>query len=160
MSWTLEREQLAQELWADGESASYIAARLGGVSRSAVIGKLHRMGLANNRLNPHRTHVSKLRAPRAAPTRADETAGGVSLSPPVVAPPSDPVPLEALEPGMCRYPFGDHAPFTFCGAPVCDAISSYCEKHDRACHNVAAANRKRPGGFTLNLNLGKKVRAA
>ena len=45
-SWTDERVELLRRLWDDGLSASQIALQLGGVSRNAVIGKVHRLGLA------------------------------------------------------------------------------------------------------------------
>ena len=45
MAWTDERVELLKKLWAEGLSASQIAARLGGVTRNAVIGKAHRLGL-------------------------------------------------------------------------------------------------------------------
>ena len=45
MSWTDERVELLKKLWADGLSASQIAAELGGITRNAVIGKVHRLGL-------------------------------------------------------------------------------------------------------------------
>jgi GcrA cell cycle regulator len=47
MSWTDERVEKLKELWADGMSASQIAKLLGGVTRNAVIGKVHRLGLSN-----------------------------------------------------------------------------------------------------------------
>src|ERR1044071_4151639 len=46
MSWTDERVELLKKLWQDGLSASQIAAELGGVTRNAVIGKVHRLGLS------------------------------------------------------------------------------------------------------------------
>ena len=46
MSWTDERVELLKKLWADGLSASQIAAELGGITRNAVIGKVHRLGLS------------------------------------------------------------------------------------------------------------------
>ena len=46
MAWTDERVELLKKLWADGLSASQIAGRLGGVTRNAVIGKVHRLGLS------------------------------------------------------------------------------------------------------------------
>ena len=45
MGWTDERVELLKKLWADGLSASQIAAELGGITRNAVIGKVHRLGL-------------------------------------------------------------------------------------------------------------------
>ena len=46
MNWTDERVELLKKLWSDGLSASQIAAQLGGVSRNAVIGKVHRLKLS------------------------------------------------------------------------------------------------------------------
>ncbi len=46
MSWTAERVELLTKLWADGLSASQIAGELGNVTRNAVIGKVHRLGLS------------------------------------------------------------------------------------------------------------------
>ena len=46
MNWTDERVELLRKLWADGLSASQIAAQMGGVSRNAVIGKVHRLKLS------------------------------------------------------------------------------------------------------------------
>ncbi|WP_375648577.1 GcrA family cell cycle regulator, partial [Bartonella sp. MU70NMGDW] len=45
MGWTCERVELLKKLWSEGLSASQIAAQLGGVSRNAVIGKVHRLKL-------------------------------------------------------------------------------------------------------------------
>ena len=74
MSWTDERVELLKKLWADGLSASQIAAKLGGVSRNAVIGKVHRLKLSG------RAKSTKSAAPRpkrtSAPART--TAGSVS----------------------------------------------------------------------------------
>ncbi|MFN4057375.1 MAG: GcrA family cell cycle regulator [Roseinatronobacter sp.] len=47
MSWTDERVELLKRLWIEGQSASQIAKELGGVTRNAVIGKVHRLGLSN-----------------------------------------------------------------------------------------------------------------
>jgi GcrA cell cycle regulator len=47
MSWTDERVETLKRMWAEGQSASQIAKELGGVTRNAVIGKVHRLGLSN-----------------------------------------------------------------------------------------------------------------
>ena len=47
MSWTDERVETLKKMWSDGQSASQIAKELGGVTRNAVIGKVHRLGLSN-----------------------------------------------------------------------------------------------------------------
>jgi GcrA cell cycle regulator len=57
MSWTDERVELLTKLWQEGLSASRIAAELGGVTRNAVIGKVHRLGLSGR---------AKARAPGGA----------------------------------------------------------------------------------------------
>ena len=53
MSWTDERVELLRKLWLDGLSASTIAREMGGaITRNAVIGKVHRMGLAGRSKTP------------------------------------------------------------------------------------------------------------
>jgi GcrA cell cycle regulator len=47
MSWSDERVDLLKKMWTEGRSASQIAKELGGVTRNAVIGKVHRLGLSN-----------------------------------------------------------------------------------------------------------------
>lgn len=47
MSWTDERVETLKKMWNEGQSASQIAKELGGVTRNAVIGKVHRLGLSN-----------------------------------------------------------------------------------------------------------------
>src|SRR2546423_15305097 len=73
MMWTDERVELLKKLWADGLSASQIAAELGGITRNAVIGKVHRLGLSGRAKSPSsaprprkpRTHSHVMR-PRPA----------------------------------------------------------------------------------------------
>ncbi|MFD1695145.1 GcrA family cell cycle regulator [Roseibium aestuarii] len=64
MSWTNERVELLKKLWTEGHSASQIAAELGGVTRNAVIGKVHRLGLSGRAKTA--APVAKTRRPRAA----------------------------------------------------------------------------------------------
>ena len=53
MSWTEERVERLSTMWLEGRSASQIAAELGeGVSRNAVIGKVHRLGLSGRAVPP------------------------------------------------------------------------------------------------------------
>lgn len=47
MTWTDERVETLKRMWIEGQSASQIAKELGGVTRNAVIGKVHRLGLSN-----------------------------------------------------------------------------------------------------------------
>src|ERR1700691_4762226 len=64
MSWTDERVELLKKLWSDGLSASQIAAELGGITRNAVIGKVHRLGL------PGRAKSTSSTAPRPRKARS------------------------------------------------------------------------------------------
>ena len=54
MSWTDERVETLKSMWTEGKSASQIAKELGGVTRNAVIGKVHRLGLSNRAGGPDR----------------------------------------------------------------------------------------------------------
>jgi GcrA cell cycle regulator len=47
MSWTDDRVEILKKMWGEGQSASQLAKELGGVTRNAVIGKVHRLGLSN-----------------------------------------------------------------------------------------------------------------
>jgi len=71
MSWTDERIDRLKAMWADGSTASQIAEDLGGVSRNAVIGKAHRLGL-ESRPSPVKTgeEKGKKAKPAAAPAKA------------------------------------------------------------------------------------------
>jgi len=70
MSWTDERIERLKKMWAQGATASQIADELGGVSRNAVIGKAHRLGL-EQRPSPVKPGEEKeAKKPAAAPTAA------------------------------------------------------------------------------------------
>ena len=67
MSWTDDRIATLKQLWNGGHSASIIAAKLGDTTRNAVIGKVHRLGLARPRQH---TSVARASRPRSSyPTR-------------------------------------------------------------------------------------------
>src|SRR5215213_48269 len=86
MSWTDERIEQLKKMWANGATASQIADELGGVSRNAVIGKAHRLGL-EQRPSPVKPGEEKERkpapapAPAAAKPRADVSAARVGGGP-------------------------------------------------------------------------------
>ncbi|MEM7683601.1 MAG: GcrA family cell cycle regulator [Pseudomonadota bacterium] len=76
MSWTDERVEKLKELWTEGMSASQIAKVLGGVTRNAVIGKVHRLGLSNRAGGDEAktAEAPKAKAATAAPKPAAEPA--------------------------------------------------------------------------------------
>ncbi len=68
MSWTDERVEKLKKMWGEGQSASTIAKELGGVTRNAVIGKVHRLGLSNRNGGGSSDTATKAE-PKAAPEK-------------------------------------------------------------------------------------------
>src|SRR5512142_3358650 len=85
MGWTDERVELLKKLWQDGLSASQIAKQLGGVTRNAVIGKVHRLGLSG-RATPSKPARSVFKAPRPARPAAAPSAPRRLAEPTALAP--------------------------------------------------------------------------
>ncbi|SDE84928.1 GcrA family cell cycle regulator [Limimaricola pyoseonensis] len=75
MSWTDERVETLKRMWNEGQSASQIAKELGGVTRNAVIGKVHRLGLSN------RAGVAPTPQPTAKPAEAPATEAAAQPEP-------------------------------------------------------------------------------
>ena len=75
MPWSDERVDLLKKMWAEGQSASQIAKELGGVTRNAVIGKVHRLGLSNRNGTPPAAATTAAE-PRAEPTPGTAAATG------------------------------------------------------------------------------------
>jgi GcrA cell cycle regulator len=98
MSWTDERIEKLTKMWEGGATASQIADELGGVSRNAVIGKAHRLGL-KARPSPVKPNEKDAAAPTPAPKppRA-ETAPRSTAPTPRPAPPAAPIPRHAPVP--------------------------------------------------------------
>ena len=94
MSWSDERVELLKRLWGEGQSASQIAKELGGVTRNAVIGKVHRLGLSNRNGSAPAASAAPADAPEAeAPKPADKPAPE-----PVARPAAPPEPEPEPEP--------------------------------------------------------------
>jgi GcrA cell cycle regulator len=126
MIWTDERIEKLKTLHAEGLSASKIAARLGGVSRNAVIGKVVRLGLGPLQGNHQvKSKVAIVRAPRVRkakpdPVKISELQEFMDRAPPPVVetipkPKSLELTLMELERNSCRWPEGERATTTFCG---------------------------------------------
>jgi GcrA cell cycle regulator len=125
-------EDAAVRLWKEGRPASYIAAELPvpGLTRSAVMGRLHRLGLARQPGGvPHRsrTYVRKPKPPKLAIVRP---AGPPK---PVEPPRTDGAFIYNLAPRGCRYAIGERdGQHTFCNHTQQDG-SSYCSYHAELC---------------------------
>jgi len=101
MSWTEERIGRLKKMWHDGATASQIADELGGVSRNAVIGKAHRLGLEQrpSPVKPGEEKEAKKAAPAAAPKATPPKPEALAKSaPPAAAPPASGQPTQAAPP--------------------------------------------------------------
>jgi len=167
MAWNDERVELLRKLWAEGLSASQIAGRLGGVTRNAVIGKVHRLGLSG-RATTSRVKMIRPRnrttapgvpsAKRAvAPARRFAQSGNPALRQ-LYQPDAEPfipsveeldIPLaerksiQTLSECSCRWPIGDPqlADFHFCGKNKVPGLP-YCEFHARRAFQPPQARRR------------------
>jgi GcrA cell cycle regulator len=104
MSWTEERIERLKKMWQDGSTASQIADELGGVSRNAVIGKAHRLGL-EARPSPVKPGDEKEKPAAAAP--APKPAPAERVAPKPAAPAASPAPAAAAPAAPSRRPQGD-----------------------------------------------------
>lgn len=159
MGWTDERVETLKKLWQDGLSASQIAKQLGGVTRNAVIGKVHRLGLSG-RATPSKPARPVFKAPRparpaaqpAAPRRIAEPAVAQAAAAPAQTPVPSPVRYVEEAPGsatvltlgahMCKWPIGDPSSdsFTFCGRRQDEG--PYCLEHARIAYQPAQTKKK------------------
>jgi GcrA cell cycle regulator len=154
MSWTAERVELLRKLWVENFSASRIAAELGGVSRSAVIGKIHRLGLSG-RDQPtsslKRQCKPRLSRSERRPWRP-ASIGNAALKtepemlvksetrplPSAVVPIAKKLTLETLTERTCKWPIGDPRGenFHFCGHDSLEAMP-YCRYHARVAYRAS-----------------------
>ena len=168
MAWTDEIVEQLKQHWIDGKSASQIAGLLGnGVTRNAVIGKVHRLGLAGRAKTPSASIPRPRRlafpagawvaAPRlSSPApRMMRGATAFALAPEalselesqeefesVVLPMSLRVTIVELKESMCRWPLGDPATseFRYCGSPA--ASGPYCTYHGGLAYQPAQDRRR------------------
>ena len=170
MSWTDDRVETLKRMWAEGLSASQIAKELGGVTRNAVIGKVHRLGLSGRAApsQPVRAPAPAFRTsrPRTSASNVAETVAEAAPAPvvrrlevvptpkpaePVAAPSPTQVPdlpgtatVLTLGAHMCKWPIGDPATekFWFCGLPS-TAGKPYCEAHVSVAFQPMSSRRDR-----------------
>jgi GcrA cell cycle regulator len=163
VTWTDDRVELLRRLWSDGLSASQIAAEIGGVTRNAVIGKVHRLGLSG-RGKAKAASPQRPRKATRAPSAPTPIAQATPRSPVIVAPApqalaaepeleaieddiavpmSERVTIMDLRESMCRWPMGDptRPEFRFCGARVVTGLP-YCTHHARVAYQPVT-DRKR-----------------
>ncbi|MEP4032853.1 GcrA family cell cycle regulator [Roseibium polysiphoniae] len=168
MSWTNERVELLKKLWTEGHSASQIAGELGGVTRNAVIGKVHRLGLSGRAKTPapaskprrSRTTTASTSSSNRPSAPQPQTQGATALkmetAPAPVAqikPEAEPiaelVPISerasilTLTERTCKWPIGDPSSddFYFCGRSS-DAGVPYCAHHCKIAYQPVSDRRR------------------
>lgn len=166
MDWTEERVELLRKYWAEGLSASRIAAQLGGVSRNAVIGKVHRLKLSSRGRATSTTATRQKKAsaapkaPRPSVSRTVTMSVGATalqaqfdaepvarrhLRPieDVVIPISRKLRLVELTERTCKWPNGDplSEDFSFCGNDSAET-GPYCTYHARVAFQPASERRR------------------
>ena len=160
MAWTDERVEQLKKLWSEGLSASQIAKQLGGVTRNAVIGKVHRLGLSGRATpsRPARRTVKPSRPRTATPAATAPAARAAAVHPAATAAPAPtPAPVEpavlpsgefatvlTLRDSMCKWPIGDpaQAEFRFCGRKTTGG-NAYCEAHSSMAYQPSNKRRRR-----------------
>ncbi len=164
VGWNDERVELLKKLWSEGLSASQIAGRLGEVTRNAVIGKVHRLGLSGRATTSRmKSHRPRARAAAAANVKqrmakARFATNGNPLVRQLYQPDAEPftpaveelvIPLkerktiQTLTECSCRWPIGDPqmADFHFCGKGKVTGLP-YCEFHARRAFQPPAPKRR------------------
>jgi GcrA cell cycle regulator len=138
--WSETRVTTLSQLWLDGLSASQIAKQLGGVTRNAVIGKVHRLGLsgraaASAPARAPRTATPRLKRPRRVAVAASPLCKSpvrLSVRAHVHAPEGPGLVVDMVQLGAhaCKWPIGDPkgSDFSFCGR---QADGRYCAAHEQ-----------------------------
>ena len=138
-AWTEDRIDRLRTLWLEGHSAARIARELGaGLTRSAVLGKVHRMGLSAGRPRPRGASAVVRSPPRDR--RPPSPPVSEALAGPAPVPDQGRTTLLSVRRCECRWPYGDPRAggFSLCGRPV--ARGAFCGPH--------AAVAYRPGRQT------------
>ncbi len=158
MSWTDERVELLKKLWSDGLSASQIAAELGGITRNAVIGKVHRLGLSGRAKSASNgaPRQRKARAPTHMLRIGRAIRGNTALAPVYdIEAEAEPALIDNIIPigqrrsilelteATCRWPVGDPGggDFFFCGGNTLGGLP-YCAHHARMAYQPASDRRR------------------
>ena len=141
MAWTEERVEQLKTLWAEGLSAAQIANKMGGVTRNAVIGKVHRLGLSGRATpaKPQRGCTKSYESSEAEPkTRISDPEDYKPIIPepdfmaPKLLDSGTHATVANIKNNMCKWPIGDPAKddFHFCGQGT-PTGKSYCAYHAR-----------------------------
>ena len=141
MSWTYERVEKLRQLWEEGLTASRIAAELGEVTRNAVIGKAHRLGLSGRMASKKSNGgISIIRKKRVNISQNQKV---INIAP-VINEPMNPTDFENIKDGLCRWPLGEpeEIDFKFCGRNTQEGFV-YCQSHYKQAYQPLSKVRER-----------------
>ena len=141
MSWTYERVEKLKQLWEEGLTASRIAAELGEVTRNAVIGKAHRLGLSGRMASKKSNGgISIIRKKRVNISQNQKV---INIAP-VINEPMNPTDFENIKDGLCRWPLGEpeEIDFKFCGRNTQEGFL-YCQSHYKQAYQPLSKVRER-----------------
>jgi GcrA cell cycle regulator len=159
ITWTDERVEQLKKLWESGLSASQIAAELGNITRNAVIGKVHRLGLSGRAKSPSSSvprprkarpaqHMVRISRPMSRGNTALAHAFEVEQEHDPIAydnvvPMNQRKTLLELSEETCHWPVGDPGSpeFFFCGGKSLAGLP-YCAHHSRVAYQPAVDRRR------------------
>ena len=141
MSWTHERIEQLKKLWEAGYTASNIAAELGGITRNAVIGKAHRLGLSGRMKS--KSKVSSVSIVRKRKMPVNKNSKIIELTTSVE--PMNPTSFADIRDGLCRWPLGEpeDSDFKFCGRKCAEGMIYCTEHHSLAYQPLNQTRQKR-----------------
>ncbi|MFL2886322.1 MAG: GcrA family cell cycle regulator [Candidatus Pelagibacterales bacterium] len=141
MSWTHERIEQLKKLWEAGYTASNIATELGGITRNAVIGKAHRLGLSGRMKS--KSKVSSVSIVRKRKMPVNKNSKIIELTTSVE--PMNPTSFADIKDGLCRWPLGEpeDLDFKFCGRKCAEGIIYCTEHHSLAYQPLNQTRQKR-----------------
>ena len=141
MSWTHERIEHLKKLWEAGHTASSIATELGGITRNAVIGKAHRLGLSGRMKS--KSKVSSVSIVRRKKMPANRNSKIIELTT-SVSEPMNPISFAGIKDGLCRWPLGEpeDLDFKFCGRSSNDGVI-YCDEHHSLAYQPLSQTRQK-----------------
>ncbi|MDA9591951.1 GcrA family cell cycle regulator [Pelagibacteraceae bacterium] len=141
MSWTHERIEHLKKLWEAGHTASNIATELGGITRNAVIGKAHRLGLSGRMKS--KSKVSSVSIVRRKKMPANRNSKIIELTT-SVSEPMNPISFAGIKDGLCRWPIGEpeDLDFKFCGRSSNDGVV-YCDEHHSLAYQPLSQTRQK-----------------
>lgn len=159
VAWTDNRVEQLKKLWEAGLSASQIASELGNMTRNAVIGKVHRLGLSGRAKSPSSgvprqrkvrpaRHMMRVNRPVSRVQTALAQVFAVEAEPdPIVydtvVPISQRASLLELNENNCHWPVGDpcNEDFFFCGGKSLSSLP-YCAHHSRVAYQPPSDRRR------------------